>query len=88
MLNRVKIRKLNFNILLPDITHFNFSSTYNFFFILFIFFHRLDGGEEDTQYDNGYTNGSAATAATAVPSNPFTQQQYQAANSTNPFARK
>ena len=38
MLNRVKIRKLNFNILLPDITYFNFSSTYKNFFLIFLYF--------------------------------------------------
>ena len=49
---------------------------------------KLDGGDEETTYDNSYANG--ATGATAQPTNPFTQQQYQqpGGSTTNPFMKK
>ena len=50
----------------------------------------LDGGAEETTYDNSYANGASNSGPPAgQATNPFTQQQYrQVPASTNPFAKK
>ena len=52
----------------------------------------LDGGAEETTYENNYNNGNGngTVAANSQPTNPFTKQQYQQVPgaSTNPFMKK